>query len=81
MQPFTVVGKDREEWRRASKYVLTCDLELGTRARTRLHLGWKILPTRIGFCSYTNCARRIRCVDSNFDFMHVQAHFYRMQQV
>ncbi len=81
MQPFAVGGKDRKGWRRASKYVLACSIELGATVRTRLHLGWKILPTRIGFCSYTNCAHRFRCEDNNVAFTRVQPHYYRKLQV
>ncbi len=41
----------------------------------------KKLPTRIGYCSKTNCARRVRREDNNVDFTHVQPHYYRVQQV
>ncbi len=46
-----------------------------------LHAGWKIRPTRIGYCSNTNCARRFRCGSNNVDFTHVKPHYYRVQQV
>ncbi len=43
--------------------------------------GWKILPTRIGYCSNTNDDRRFRCEDNNVAFTNVQPHFYRVRQV
>ncbi len=43
--------------------------------------GWKILPTRIGYCSNTNGDRRFRCEDKNVAFTNVQPHHYRMRQV
>ncbi len=46
-----------------------------------LHLGWKTLPTMIGYCSNTNCARRFWCEDNNVDLMHMQPHYYRLWQV
>ncbi len=42
---------------------------------------WKILPTRIGCCSNTNCARRLRCEDNNVAVTNVQPHYYRVRQV
>ncbi len=49
--------------------------------RLRLRPGWKILPTMVGYCSKTNCARRFRCEDNNVDFTHVQPHNYHVRQV
>ncbi len=46
-----------------------------------LRLGWKVLPTRIGYSSSINYVRRFRCKDSNVAFTHVQSHFYRVRQV
>ncbi len=46
-----------------------------------LYPGWKILPTRVGYCSNTNCARHFRCEDNIVDFTHVQPHYYRVWQV
>ncbi len=46
-----------------------------------LHPGWKILPTRRGYCSNTYCDRRFRCEDNNVDLMSVQPHYYRVRQV
>ncbi len=46
-----------------------------------LHPGWKIPPTRIGYCSNTNCAHRFRSEDNNVDFTQVQPHYYRVRQV
>ncbi len=46
-----------------------------------LRSGWKIQPTRIGYCSNTNWTRRFRCVDSNDSFMHVQFHYCRVLRV
>ncbi len=39
------------------------------------------LPTRIGYCSNANCARRFRCEDNNIAFTQVQPHDYRVWQV
>ncbi len=38
--------------------------------------GRYILPTRMGYCSNTNWARRFRCGDNNANFVHAQPHFY-----
>ncbi len=46
-----------------------------------LYPGWKILPTRLGYCSNTNCARHFRYEDNNVAFMPVQPHHYRVRQV
>ncbi len=46
-----------------------------------LHSGWKILPTREGYCSNTNSAHRFRFEDNNVEFTHVQPHYYRVRQV
>ncbi len=46
-----------------------------------LHPGWKTLPTRIGYCSNTNCDRRFRCEDDNVAFTHLRPHYYRVRQV
>ncbi len=35
----------------------------------------------MGYCSNTNSVRRFRCEDNNVSFMHVQPHYYRVQQV
>ncbi len=40
-------------------------------------LGWKILPTRIGYCSNINCVRRFRCEDNTGDLLCAQPHYYR----
>ncbi len=40
-----------------------------------------ILPTMIGYSSYTNCARRFRCEDNSVAFTNVQPHYYRVRQV
>ncbi len=54
-------------------------------ARTEQHPwvcpGWKILPTRIGYCSNAYCDRRFRCEDNNVAFTNVQPHYYRVRQV
>ncbi len=46
-----------------------------------LHFGWTILPTRIGYCSNTNCARRFRCEDNSIVFTHVQPLHYHVRSV
>ncbi len=46
-----------------------------------LHPGWKILPTRIGYCLNTNCANLFRREDNNVTFTHVQPHYHRVRQV
>ncbi len=43
--------------------------------------GWKILPTRIGYCSNTSGNRRFRCEDNNVTFTNLQPHYYRVRQV
>ncbi len=53
----------------------------GTGQHPWLHPGWKIQPTRIGYCSNANCARRFRCEDNNIALTQVQPHFYRERQV
>ncbi len=42
---------------------------------------WQILPTKIGYCSNTNCAHRFRCEDNNVNCMHGQPHYYCVRQV
>ncbi len=42
---------------------------------------WIILPTRIGYCSNVNCARRFWCEANNVAFTHMQPHFYSVRQV
>ncbi len=39
-----------------------------------------ILPTRIGYCSITNCAHRFRHEESDVDLACVQPHYYRTCQ-
>ncbi len=46
-----------------------------------LRSGWKILPTRIGYCSNTNDDRRFRRDDNNVAFTNVQLHYYHVRQV
>ncbi len=41
----------------------------------------KMLPTRIGYCSNTNCNCRFRCEDNNIAFTNVQPHYYRVRQL
>ncbi len=38
----------------------------------RLRPGWLIQPTRIGYCTDTNCAYRFWCGDENVDLMSIQ---------
>ncbi len=40
-----------------------------------------ILPTRIGYCSNTNCDRSFRCKDNNVAFTNVQPHYDRVPPV
>ncbi len=40
-----------------------------------LHPGWKILPTRIGYC-----VRRFWCEDKNVAFTHVQPRYHRVRK-
>ncbi len=47
----------------------------------RRHPGWKILPTKIGNCSDTDCVHRFRCEDNNVDITHMQPHYYGVRQV
>ncbi len=47
----------------------------------RLRPGWKILPTRIGYCSNTSYFRPFRPEDNKVDFKHVQPHYCRVRQV
>ncbi len=53
----------------------------GTGQHPWLHPGWKILPTRIGNCSNTNCDHRFRCGDNNVTITHAQPHYYCVRQV
>ncbi len=46
-----------------------------------LRPGWKILPTRIGYCSNTNGGRRFGCEDNNVAFTFVQPLYCRVRQV
>ncbi len=46
-----------------------------------LRPGWKILPTRIGYCSNTNGDHRFRYGGNNVDLMRVQPRDYRVWQV
>ncbi len=40
-----------------------------------------ILPTRIGYSSNTNYARRFQCDDNDVAFTHVQPHYYLVRHV
>ncbi len=46
-----------------------------------LRPGWKILPTRICYCSNTYCDCRFPCEDNNVAFTNVQHHSYRVRQM
>ncbi len=46
------------------------------RGSGNIHPGWKILPTRMGFCSNTNGDRRFQFEDSNAAIVHVQPHYH-----
>ncbi len=76
---------DLKQWRdiRASKIAsaLCCCVHAWAADRPWLRPGWKILPTRIGYCSNTNGDRRFRYEDNNVAFTKVQPHYYRVRQV
>ncbi len=46
-----------------------------------LRPGWKILPTRIGYCSNTNYVCRFRREDNNANLIRVQRNYYRAWQM
>ncbi len=46
-----------------------------------LRPGWTFQPTRIGYCSNTNRARRFLYEDNNVGLIRMQPHYYRVQLV
>ncbi len=56
-------------------------LEARTGQDPWLRPGWKILPTRIGYCSNINNDHRFRCDNNNVAFTNVQPFYYHVWQV
>ncbi len=54
---------------------------LGTGENSWIRPGWKILPTRAGYCSNPDCARRFGREKNKVNLMRVQPHYYYVGQV